>query len=150
MIKINKKPFIIEDCDEMGLGLGTYKVNECVGYVEDSFWAELYKFENYRLTEDGMAEISRIAKFLDDGGHYSDVYAPVMHRALGKSKSIIWQFNLKLNETDDEIEPGIFENECVRTFASFDTTTFYVWTEAHEEEAYKLQKQCDKMNAKAT
>jgi hypothetical protein len=60
MVKICKRPYIAEDIDRWGQGIGTYSVyNTEVGEVEEPFWEELKLFETYGKTPQGKAELER-------------------------------------------------------------------------------------------
>lgn len=136
----------MEDTDRWGQELGTYSVyGSEVGYVEEQFWNDIKLFERYSATPEGSAEQQSAKEQLSSGAMVQDVEMPIMKRLLDRSKTLLWQFNMRVGE-QVETEDEVFESSYIRTYATFDQPTFREYTPAHDEEVKKLQTKCDEMN----
>ncbi len=144
LVKICKRPYIAEDEDRWGQGLGTYSVmGSEVGMVEEPFWNELDLFENYGNTPEGKAEQEAGKKHLNDGGSMETLEAPIMKKLLDRSKTQLWQFNMQLTEKPDENGAMSY----LRSYAIFNEPSLRVHTEEHDKEVNKLQNKCKEMNS---
>lgn len=141
LVKICKRPFIAEDTDRWGQGLGTYSVYATeVGFVEQEFWNDLKAFENYSNTPEGKAEQEQAKKDLEAGKKSEELDMPLMSRLIDKSKGLLWQFNMRITDN-----PGT-EQEYMRSYASFDCPTLREWTPEHDKEIKKLELKAKEMN----
>lgn len=143
LVKICKKPFIVQDEDRWGQLLPTFSVSGgVVGMVDEVFWADIKQFENYSNTPEGNAEQESAKEQLKSGAMAQDIEMPIMKRLFARSKHTLWEFNMQLSENPDENG----DMNYVRSYATFDQPTLREYTPEHDKEVETLQNKCDEMN----
>ncbi len=143
LVKICKKPRIVEDDDRWGVSLGTYSVsNAQIGLVPEQFWSDLKVFENYGNTPEGIAEEEAAKKYIEDTGSADGLEMPLMSKLLKRSKTLLWEFNMQVGEESDD-----GTTSYIRSYAEFNHPTLEEYTPEHDKRVKRLQDQCDKMNS---
>jgi hypothetical protein len=151
MIKIAKLPCIQEDTDKWGRPLGTFSVVDIQGYIDEYRWNKIQAFEGYYLSEGAKEDEAIMKKHIDNALVLGTQEAfkvgslptlPNMEKAFGDCKSMIYQFNLRLDSKNEDV------SEYVRSFATFGEKTLYAWTPEHDEKVKFFQTKVAEMNKK--
>ena len=142
LVKIAKKPLILIESLEGTEAGKFFRVRNIVAYAEKSFYKEIHEFENYYTSKDGIEEKAKTLLDLENGISHADVKTPVMERLLSKSKSFLWEYNLHLE--DNENEDFLY----VRSYSYFGSPSTYLWNEEHDKQVAELQAICDIKNKK--
>lgn len=145
MIRIAKMPFIIEDTDRWGVGLGTFSVVDVQGEMPEEMWSRVKEFEGYHLSTEGQAEteaFKEASKAAALAGIDSVTHTmPYMKKVIGYCNSQLWEFNLRVCEVGDD-------TYYIRSYAKFAQITLHEWTPEHDEKVNQLKEQAKQMNVK--
>jgi len=148
MIRIAKMPYIVEDTDRWGRPLGTFSVVDIQGEIAKEMWGKIQEYEGYSLSKEAKEDEAIAKIYVDQAIILGDLNInefpnlPHMNKLIGYCKSLIWQFNLRVSQSDD-----LSEAEYIRSYAKFDQKTLHEWTAEHDEKVKMLKEQATKMNA---
>lgn len=148
MIKICQLPLIQEDTDRWGARQGTYSTHYAVGYVDDSMWEFLERFQSYGMTPETIAEQESTKEQLKNGVRVSDLIMPIMNELIRRQNSTLFQLNAKVNEKDTD--DG--ENAYIRFVSSLSSRTnqdgFQIlkWEPSFDQMYEDLKAKCEEMN----
>lgn len=125
--------------------MGTYYVNYSKGYIDADLWEKVNKFQSYGKTPETIAEQQKAQELLAQGAKPEDT-VPLMKEYIGfnSSKLLLWQLNLRTNETLLEIHEG--DNDYVRTFTVFGEPNLFIWDPSFDDSALLLQEKVEELN----
>lgn len=138
MIRIAKMPYLTEDTDRWGWGLGTYSVVDVQGYMEDQMWNRVQEFEGYYLSVEDKTKASLHGIGIDS---ISEML-PYMKKVLAyTNNSLIWEFNLFVSQLKDPSEA-----KYLRSYAVFGEKTLHEWTPEHDVKVALLKEEAKGMS----
>lgn len=141
MIRIAKMPFIQEDTDRWGVPRGTFSVIDIQGDVEEEMWAKVQEYEGYYISEEGRAEAKAVEEASGKTAYELSELTPHFKKVIGYSNSVIWQFNLRVSQSED-----LSEALYIRSYAVFGEKTLHEWTPEHDQKVLKLRLEALKLS----